>query len=75
MTVFMHWLWPSSSFIFIVFSFANTICQCLKEMGPGSFLKGTAKSLELNHVTGLKEMVIPGGSAIKFQVNSYLQAV
>lgn len=31
--------------------------------------------LDLNHVTGLKGMVIPGGGAVQYQVNNYLQAV
>ena len=31
--------------------------------------------LDLNHVSGLKGMVIPGGGAIQYQVNNYLQAI
>lgn len=30
---------------------------------------------DLNHVTGLKGTVIPGGGAVQYQVNNYLQAV
>ena len=42
-------------------------------MGPSP---GVGLSLlVLNHLSGLKGMVIPGGGAIQYQVNHYLQEI